>query len=389
MYPLVINYISEAANMHFWSSHKMRGSRILLLLMLTLGAGSLGSCATESLPVPLVQQICTAKSSNSCSSWVYAGEDVAVRIEGQNLLETWQVDLGKDSPAQPMGSFRAWIGPAELSDIEKLPIVSNSGRDILQGVLTGTLDVGYYPVKVETPSGMAASFPGPVFVRTPLFVSADMAKLHAPVQDTLRMSVTVENKSTSAIGDISITITQGGTGSVYLPQPPPSFSLEAQSSLQIALDLTAASPGQPEIQVRAKAVTSHGVELEEDAPEIITLDILQGASLQVEAEANPQQVQVGSNIALVARVKNTGGVAVNDATMVIDDTQGPGQLQWSPMNGSRTIEPGSESIFSMTATALSAGAVDISLIITGTEGISGRPLEFSPGSAVQVDITGQ
>lgn len=393
MYPLVTNCIFEMRKRtaHLCSSEVSGGSGLGLIvsLVFAFSVGGLAGCASEAQPEPLLNRICTAKSSTSCTDWVYAGEIVPVRIEGQNLLQTWQVDLGKDEPPQAVGSFRAWIGPAELKNVEKLPTETHSGWEILQAQIPDTLDVGYYPVRIETPAGSKKSFPGPVLVRTPLFVSAEMQKLHAPVQDTLRMVIKLENKSMAALGDVSITLSQGGTGSVFLPPPPPAFSLDAQSSLDIVMDLTGASPGQPQIQVQASAKTGQGLELEENELGIVTLDILDAAFLQVQAQAEPAQLVLGQNLDLVLTVQNTGGVAVNDARLAIQSTVGQGQLQFDSSSVIRDVDPGSEAVFTMSATATGEGHVDINPVITGTEAISGRPVEFAPNSPVGLEISQQ
>ncbi len=388
MYPLVTNCTSDMGttrNARRMPRHAL-AIRAFAWLSLLLYMGTMANCATQSLPPAVIQRLCTAKSSNSCSNWVYAGESCEIRIEGENILETWQVDLGKESQPRTKKSFRAWIGPVELLDVEKLPYSSTSQLDVLQGELPGTLDVGFYPVRIETPSAATVSFPGPVSVRTPLFVSVTMEKLHAPIHDTLRMIVTIENKSTAALGNVQIALTQGGTGSVLLPPPAPAFSLDGESSMDVALDLVGASVGQPQIQIEASAVTGQGLEVKSNEPKLLTLDIMDEASCLVDVQAQPQQLSIGQQLTIMATVRNTGGVALDDSVLVIRKTEGQGQLQWSTIDTSRRIGPGEETVFVLRATAIGAGTVKIYPVITGIEAISERPLEFSPSAALEVDI---
>jgi hypothetical protein len=345
--------------------------RSILPVLLALAAG----CATELQPPPTLLEVCRASDDSVCIGWIYAGERTELKLLGADLLEAWEVDLGTTEPPVSIDEFRAWIGPAELEQVRLSPQALR-GSQALEGVIPGDLPAEVYPVKIETPAGQQAQQANGFEIRDPIWIRLGLDKPTLPRGDQARLTVTIENRGPVPLRDNQLALSQGGSGSFLLPDPPPAFSLAGQSSVDVDLDLVASGPGQPQLAVTVSAMADGRIPVGNRVPAILQASILEEVQLRLSASIQPPLGPVGSQIVLAVTATNDGGVAARGVRMLPPEVAGAGQIQWDPDPGTnRDIAPGQSYTLRWYGTASAAGTAFVSASVLATEALSLRPIQ--------------
>lgn len=340
------------------------------LLLAALWAG----CASELQSPPRLHEVCRAQDDSLCVNWAYAGERVDLKLLADNLTEVWDVDLGNDDPPVTRGAFRAWIADQELEQVQLVPD-SLRGHGFLVGVLPGQLPVDRHRVTIESPAGQQA-VRGDLFeIRDPVRVSLAIDKPTLPRGDRARLTAQIDNRATVALQAVTLELVQGGSGAFLLPDPPPPFSLGAQTGRAVDLELIATSPGQPQLAVMVSATADGRIAVGTEVPVTIMAAVLEQALLWPSASIQPTTGPVGSQVSLALTVANQGGVTARGVSMLLPAVSGAGQIQWNADPGiSRDIAPGQEFTFRWYGTASAPGTAYLIAAATGTEALSGRQL---------------
>ncbi|HOX42022.1 MAG TPA: hypothetical protein PK668_00415 [Myxococcota bacterium] len=236
-----------------------------------LGLAWLCGCGTEPLPEPGLQQACQARFPDACLGWVYAGEQVPVRVQGSGLLQTLDVDLGGDSVTFDE-AFELELGGVALRRVELVP-GSRPQAGTLFAVIPPTLPVGRHALWVRTPVGLEAELPEAFEVRDPLRVRASLDRsLLAPGERAL-LSVHVDQLGLGSLESLALTLEATGTGALGLPPAPPAFALGPQAARTLVLPIEGLAPGEFQLSLRVAGRTAEDVAVAADLPRPLSLEI--------------------------------------------------------------------------------------------------------------------
>ncbi len=359
----------------------MRSSIASLLTLLLAVAGG---CGYSAQPAPELHRVCRVDDSAACVAWALAGETVAVELAGRNLAAAWEVDLGADDPPAAIGTFRAWIGGHELEQVE-LAMSAAGTQPHLSGRLPAGPVPGLHPAEVETPAGQRAALGSAFALRSPLSLEVAGEPARLPRGASFQVQVRLTHAGTEPLEQVALSLRQGGGGSFYLPPPPPPFTIAGGEQPTVQLELEAASPGRPEIEVAATALAAGWIPVSSGAPQRWRAEILEPARLAVEAVAEPATVAVDDPFSLRIIVSNSGGTTAEAVQPLRPQADGNGAVRWQlDSSQMRDIPPGGQATFNWDGIAASPGTARIQAAVTGTEALSGRPLE---ASSATVDLS--
>jgi hypothetical protein len=186
---------------------------------------------------------------------------------------------------------------------------------------------------------------------------------------------------------VALSLRQGGDGSFYLPPTPAPFTIAGGEQPTVQLEVEAASPGRPEIEVSATALAAGRVPVSSGAPQRWRAEILEPARLAVEAVAEPATVAVDDAFSLRIIVSNDGGTTAEAVRPLRPQAEGNGAVRWQiDSSQARDIPPGGQATFGWDGIAASPGTARIQAPVSGTEAFSDRPLEAT-SATVELSIT--
>lgn len=355
----------------------MRSSIASLTLLLTVAGG----CGYSAQPDPELHRVCRADESADCVDWALAGETVALELAGRNLTAAWEVDLGDDDPPAAIGTFRAWIGGHELEQVE-LAMDAAGTQPHLRGRLPAGPVPGLHPAEVETPAGQRAAVGSAFALRSPLSLEVVGEPARLPRGATFQILVRLTHAGTVPLEQVALSLRQGGDGSFYLPPPPAPFTIAGGEQATVQLELEAASPGRPEIEVAATALAAGRVPVSSGAPQRWRAEILEPARLAVEAVAEPATVAVDDPFSLRIIVGNDGGTTAEAVRPLRPQAEGNGAVRWQlDSSQMRDIPPGGQATFTWDGIGANPGTARIQAAVAGTEALSDRPLQAASATA--------
>lgn len=130
-----------------------RRLRLKCLRIAFLGVFSwLISCGSQSLPEPVLDEVCILTDQPNCASRAHQGSQSTIVIRGRNFYPLYQVNLDNQDKPSTIGEFRAWIGEVEILQLSQEP-QKIRGRDSLTGILPAQEYVGLRDALLELPSG--------------------------------------------------------------------------------------------------------------------------------------------------------------------------------------------------------------------------------------------
>jgi len=280
-------------------------SRALWLMPLFLWTG----CATESLPDPSLYSVCQS-AKEPCVSEAYAGETPEVALIGEHFHPAFEVDIGGDDPPPLLGNFRATIANLPFYDVWR-----DSGT-LLLGTLPGTAPLGIHDVIVETPGGRRAGLPEAFGIVDPLEVTATPEHLRIPEGHSIELDVTLQNRGTALLTQITLNLSQEGSGQVILPPDAVLTSLGSESSLTVTLPLRAERQGPVTLLLSVTALAGGSVGVGTQEPLATGVLVLPPAALVVSTDVSPNEVGPGARFELIITVFNTGGRRIPADTLL-------------------------------------------------------------------------
>ena len=358
----------------------------ILCTWMTIISASLAGCATETLDPPIVQQACQARDDANCIAFAYAGEQVELKILGQNFAAAWLIDLGTDQAPPPQDRFRAWFDTVELLSVKTDPDPLR-GKEVLHASQPGQVPVGQPLLTIESPAGQRTSLAGAFEIRTPLLATLELDKPVLPRGDSNHLTVTLSNRATVPLEGVALVLSQGGTGSYMSPSMPAPFEIPANASITRELDLEAASPGQPELALSVTALADGRIPVSLQVPARLDSAILEEARLQVSARFEPEQVAQGDPVSLIVDVSNQGGVASLDVNLSELTPWGAGEVSWDQDPGiSRNLAPQTSYSFRRSGVAETTGTLWLQPEAQAEELLSGRVLLGATPHPISLEI---
>jgi hypothetical protein len=342
-------------------------------------AGLTTSCAEQSVPAPVLAEVCQSESDAVCIPHAFAGTATELTLLGHHFYQVYEVDLGNEEDPEKLGGFGAWM---EEAPIDQLHIESRRirGYEALSGELQGVLAIGTYDVEMETPSGQRARLQDAFLIDNPLLVDAHPEVARTPRAHTILLSVILENLGTPPLTEITLSLSQEGSGGFILPEPATSLVVEGGAVRKVDLELQADRLGQVSVMLEARALANGNVVVGPESPVQIDLTVLREASLVVSASVHPPVAAPGERFELVADISCRGETPALEVGLQALDLTGTGTVEMDPPPPEKQdIPAGSRRVFLWAGSATGSGTVEVTLQASGIEAISGR--ELGPTSA--------
>ena len=330
---------------------------------LMLSAG----CAVENLPSPTLFDVCLSVEG-PCVNQAYAGE-------------ACDVDIDKDDPPPLRGSFRADIAGTSIEDIWR------HSDTLLLGTLPGTVPLGSHDVIVEFPGGMRAGLQEAFSIVDPLSVTAAPEHRRVPRGHTFGLDVTLQNQGGALLTQVTLSLSQEGTGRVLLPADSVVASLGGESSSTTTLQLQAQQQGATTLLLDVSALAGGNVLVGTPEPLAVDILVLPPAELAASAEVSPTTVDPGDSFELIVSVYNSGGVDALDVEALEPAVSGSGSaFLEDPAPPRLDVPAGSRQTIRLNGQALSRGTVVFDAQVHGLEAISRRLLGPVAADPVSIEI---
>jgi hypothetical protein len=348
----------------------------LLPAVLFLAAG----CAVENLPDPALFDVCL-RSDGPCVNQAYAGERTNLALIGAYFHPAFEVDINDDDPPPLRGDFRATIAGTPLEDVWR------HSEFLLMGTMPGTVPLGTHDVLVELPGGLRTGLPEAFSIVDPLVVSATPEQPRVPNNHVFGLDVTLENLASVPLTQVTLSLSQQGTGRVILPADSVAASVGGESSSTTTLRLQAQQPGPTTLLLSASALAGGNVLVGTSEPLMVDLLVLPPAVLLASAEVSPTTVDPGDDFELIIDVFNTGGVDALDVEVLEPTVSGSGSAALGDPAPSRLEVPaGSRRTIRFSGRAVSSGTVVFDTRLQGLEAVSRRLLGPVAADPVSIEI---
>lgn len=349
-----------------------------LTAILVLVAG----CAVEDLPDPALFEICR-DSQGPCIDQAYAGERASIALVGENFHPAFSVDINNDDPPPLRGAFQAYIAGIFIEDVRRQSDVR------MLGTLPGTVPLGSHDVTVEIPGGRWARLEEAFSIVDPLSVTVAPPPQRIPNGHTFEMEVELENLGPALLTQITLGLSQEGTGRFDLPADSVLASLGGGESTPepITLTITARQAGSVSLMLEVSALAGGIVLVGTAEPLVIDLLVLPPAVLVASAEVSPTTVDPGEDFELIVDVFNTGGTDALDVEVHDLAINGSGSVHLGdPVPSRLDITAGSRQTIRFGGQAQESGTVEFNVSVDGLEAFSRRPLGQVYADSVSLEI---
>lgn len=352
-----------------------------LLLSAAFSAAPFGAgCAVENLPDPALFDVCLS-SEGPCVNQAYAGERANIVLIGEHFNPAFDVDINDDNSPPLRGSFRASIAGTPIEDVRR------HSETLLVGILPGTVPLGSHDVIAEFPGGMRAGLQEAFSIVDPLAVTATPQHSRVPQAHAFGLDVTLQNLGTALLTQITLSLSQEGSGRITLPADSVVASLGSESSSTTTLQLQAQQSGSATLLLDVSALAGGNVLVGTPEPVAIDLLVLPPAFLVASGEVSPTTVNPGDDFELSVDVYNTGGVDALDVEVLEAEDSGSGSVTLDdPAPSPLDIPAGSRRTIRFSGQALARGTVVFDMRIVGLEAISQRLLGPVDADPVSIEI---
>jgi hypothetical protein len=337
-------------------------------------------CAVEDLPDPALFEICR-DSQGPCMDQAYAGDRASVALIGEHFNPAFSVDINNDDPPPLRGAFRAYIAGISIEDVRRQSDV------LMVGTLPGTVPLGLHDVTVEFPGGMFARLEEAFSIIDPLSVTAVPEHRRIPGGNAFGLDVTLQNLGPALLTQVTLSLSQEGTGRLVLPADSVMASLGGESTSTTTLQLQADQRGATTLLLDVSALAGGNVLVGTAEPLVIDLLVLPPAVLVASAEVSPTTVEPGEDFELIVEVFNTGGTDALDVEALEPAAGGSGlAILGDPAPDRVDIAAGSRQTFRFGGQAQESGTVVLDVRVQGLEAISQRLLGPVDADPVSIEI---
>jgi len=351
-------------------------TRALWIWMLLLPAG----CAVDNLPDPALQDVCQS-AQGPCVNRAYAGERASIALIGEHFDPAFAVNLNNDDPPILRGAFRAYIAQTPIEDLQR------HSDQLLAGRLPGTVPLGSHDVTVEIPGGMHSRLPEAFSIVDPLSVTVAPGYRLIPVGHSFGLDVTLENLGPVLLTQVTLRLSQDGTGRFLLPADSVLASLGGESTSTTTLPLQAEQPGPATLLLEVSALAGGSVLVGTQEPLAVDILALPPAVLVASAEVVPTTVDPSENFELIVNVFNTGGTDALDVEVLGPEVSGSGSVTLGdPAPARLNIPAGSRQTIRFGGRAEERGTVLFDVGVQGVEAISQRLLGPVSADPVSIEI---
>jgi hypothetical protein len=337
-------------------------------------------CAVEDLPDPALFGICR-DSQGPCLDQAYAGERASVALIGENFHPAFSVDMNNDDPPPLRGEFQAYITGIPIEDVRRHSDV------LMAGTLPGTVPLGLHDVTVEFPGGRFSRLEEAFSIIDPLSVTAVPEHRRIPGGYAFGLDVTLQNLGPVLLTQVTLSLSQEGTGRLVLPADSVMASLGGESTSTTTLQLQAQQRGAATLLLDVSALAGGNVLVGTAEPLVIDLLVLPPAALVVSAEVSPTTVDPGEDFELIVDVFNTGGTDALDVEVLEPTAGGSGlAILGDPAPPRLNIAAGSRQTIRFGGQAQESGTVVLDVRVQGLEAISQRLLGPVDADPVSIEI---
>ena len=351
------------------------GARFLAAL--TLAAASTLACSSSDVMAP--------EPTSVDPSVGYGGNATPVVIHGTGF-EVRITEPSSGGEATVDSQFRAWLGSAELSDVEWIDFST------LQATVPAGLPVGSQTLVVEGPFHSRGALPDAFLVSLypAAFLSASLAvdPATATVGQTVQVALTVVNtgseEAAELVPGVAVTSTDGATLTAVSGPSPPSYpSLPPGGSAVFTWTFQVTAPGTLSCSASVRATDPFSGQAIGGAPVSPVVLAVQSAPALAASFATPRSVAVESDFTVRMTVTNTGealALAVAPAALAFEPGSPAATLLSGPTPPTADVPGNGGSItFSWTFEAGSAeGTLGLSGAASGLDANSGTAVTTGP-----------
>jgi hypothetical protein len=354
---------------------------VILLLSAAFSTVPFGAgCAVENLPNPALFDACR-DSEDPCVNQAYAGERASVVLIGENFNPAFAVDINNDDPPPLRGAFRAFIADMPFEDVRR------HSEFRMLGTLPGTVPLGSHDVTMEFPGGMHTRLEDAFSIVDPLSVTVTPEHQRIPQGQSSGLDVTLQNLGPVLLTQITLSLSQEGTGRFVLPADSVLSSLGGESTSTTTLQLQAQQPGSATLKLDVSALAGGNVLVGTAEPLVVEFLVLPPAALVASAEVSPTTVDPGEGFELIVDVFNTGGTDALDVEVLEPVVSGSGSATLAdPAPARLDIAAGSRQAIRFSGQALQSGTVVFDVRVQGLEAISQRLLGPVDADPVSIEI---
>jgi len=331
-------------------------------------------CAIEQVPAPSLSEVCLAQERDGCINAVYPGAVYDLALLGEQFQPAFEISLDNSEPPATRGLFKGKIGDVVISPLTLQPDLLR-GYQVLHGQLAGNLPIGLHAAEIVTPAGQRSQLADALRVMNPLSVTSRFQKPQVPAGYLFILYVDLENLGPQDLQDVSITLSQQGSGFCELPQPADAFTVPAGQKVVQQIELAAVSPGQVTISLAVAGLVNQTVLVDLEQPLSIDARVLTPTNLQVVASLAQPSVRLGRFFELIVDVTNLGQTPARGVELLVPTQSGPGTVDWDTIKPEALDIPAdSTRRIRWEGRATNTGNVEISARVSGMEAVSGRLL---------------
>lgn len=315
-------------------------------------------------------------------------EEPALRILGAPFYARTTQVIGRRDPLQD-DAYRAWLGDTELQDVRRL------ATDALTAKVPGTLGLGSWTLRVESPFGEAATLERAFEVREiePAALAGSLlARDRVNLGQQFPVRLLVDNRGGQralAVTPSALAFSSASLSAASGPSPAAANVVEPGGSASFEWVVRGAALGTATVRAGASGVdAASGVRVQAPEASSSAVVVERRARLDTSALVAPERVTVGTDYRVSFMVSNTGDSAALFvvATALSCSGTGSGTPVDGPTPASATVVGLGLVQITYTVRAVSRGSWLCSASATGIDRNDGDPVSTGTVTARTTDF---